>query len=297
MLTIEFKELTKDDKKIFDKYLRLTYHDNSAFNFTNFFMWRKYYNLRWAIVGDALIVKYGKNFLQPFCADENVEDAVKFIVDEYKKNPASEFIFINAEKNFTAQLEKIDGLNFEIFPQRNRFDYVYSTQDLINLSGRKYHRAKNLVNAFRNLYPSAQYTSEFNDEIKNLCVERLNIWYTEHDLTEYPALPFERNAILEVLDDFNFFNVKFGAIILAEKVMAFTFGEQLNKDTAVIHIEKANFDIKGAYAFINQQFVAQTWKDLPFINREEDLGIEGIRAAKESYKPVKMIEKFNVILR
>jgi len=295
--TINFRELTKDDKKIFDEHLRLTYHENSAFNFTNFYMWRKYYNLRWATVDGALIVKYHDNFLQPFCADENIEDAVKFIVDEYKKNPSSEFLFINAEKNFTTQLEKIGGLNFEFLPLRDRFDYVYSSQDLINLSGRKYHRAKNLVNAFRNLYPSARYTAEFNDYIKKLCVDRLNIWYTEHDLNEYPALPFERDAIFELLDDFNFFEIKFGALVIGDKVIAFSLGEQLNEDTAVIHIEKADFDVKGAYAVINQKFVAQEWKHLPFINREEDLGIEGIRAAKEAYKPVKMIEKFNVKLR
>ena len=293
MLTIDFKEITKDDKKIFDKYLRLTYHENSAFNFTNFYMWRKYYQARWAVEDDVLFVKYGENFLQPFCADDKVESAVRKIVE---KNSA-EYIFINAEKNFVAQLEKISDLEFEILPQRNRFDYVYNTQDLINLSGRKYHRAKNLINAFRNLYPTAQYVSDFTDEVKKLCIDCLNIWYTEHDLTEYPALPFERAAILELLDDFDFFDIKIGAIILAGKVVAFSLGEQINSDTAVIHIEKADFDVKGAYAVINQKFAAQAWKDLKFINREEDLGIAGIRAAKESYKPVKMIEKFNVKIR
>ena len=290
VMKIDFKEITKDDKKIFDKYLGLTYHENSAFNFTNFYMWRKYYNSRWAIEDDVLFVKYGDKFLQPFCADNKVESAVKKILDAYKENPA-EYIFINAEKNFVERL----GSEFEILPQRDRFDYVYNTQDLINLSGRKYHRAKNLINAFRSLYPTAEYISEFTDEVKKLCVDCLNIWYTEHDLTEYPALPFERGAILELLDDFNLFNIKGGAIILAGKVVAFSLGEQINSDTAVIHIEKADFDVKGAYAVINQKF-AQTWKDLPFINREEDLGIAGIRAAKESYKPVKMIEKFHVKL-
>ena len=133
MLTIDFKEITKDDKKFFDKYLRLTYHENSAFNFTNFYMWRKYYQARWAVEDDVLFVKYGENFLQPFCADDKVESAVRKIVE---KNSA-EYIFINAEKNFVAQLEKISDLEFEILPQHNRFDYVYNTQDLINLSGRK----------------------------------------------------------------------------------------------------------------------------------------------------------------
>ena len=294
-MKIEFRDITKEDKKIFDKYLRLTYHENSAFNFTNFYMWRKYYQARWAVDDDVLFVRYGNNFLQPFCAADKVEGAVRKIVDEYKKNPA-EYIFINAEKNFVEQLEKISDLNFEFLPQRDRFDYVYSTQDLINLSGRKYHQKKNAVNSFRNSYPGAQYVSDFTDEIKKLCVERMNIWYTEHDLKEYPALPFERGAILELLDDFDFFDIKGGAILLAGKVIAFSFGEQLNEDTAVIHIEKADFDVKGAYASINQQFAANEWSQMKFINREEDLGIASIRSTKESYRPVKMIEKFHVKL-
>ena len=256
-------------------------------------MWRKYYQARWAVEDDVLFVRYGDNFLQPFCAENKIESAVRKIVDEYKKNPI-EFLFINAEKNFVNQLEQIEGLDFEFLPLRDRFDYVYSAQDLINLSGRKYHQKKNHINAFKSLYPTAQYVSDFNDEIKKLCVDCLNVWYTEHDLNEYPALPFERGAILELLDDFDFFGIKGGAILLAGKVVAFSLGEQLNEDTAVIHIEKADFDVKGAYAFINQQFVAREWKDLKFINREEDLGIAGIRSAKESYRPVKMIEKFNV---
>ena len=259
-------------------------------------MWRKYYQARWAVDDEILFVRYGENFLQPFCADDKIESAVRKIVDAYKKNPA-EYIFINAEKNFVSQLEKISDLNFEFLPQKNRFDYVYSTQDLINLSGRKYHRKKNHVNAFISLFPSAQYTSNFTEDIKKMCVECLNIWYTEHDLNEYPALPYERGAILELLNDFDFFDIKGGAVILGEKVVAFSLGEKLNSDTAVIHIEKADFDVKGAYAYINQQFAAREWSNMQFINREEDLGIEGIRSAKESYRPVKMIEKFNVKLR
>lgn len=276
--------------------MRLTYHENSAFNFTNFYMWRKYYQARWAVDDEILFVRYGENFLQPFCADDKIESAVRKIVDAYKKNPA-EYIFINAEKNFVSQLEKISDLNFEFLPQKNRFDYVYSTQDLINLSGRKYHRKKNHVNAFISLFPSAQYTSNFTEDVKKMCVECLNVWYTEHDLNEYPALPFERGAILELLNDFDFFDIKGGAVILGEKVVAFSLGEKLNSDTAVIHIEKADFDVKGAYAYINQQFAAREWSNMQFINREEDLGIEGIRNAKESYRQVKMIEKFNVKLR
>ena len=84
--------------------------------------------------------------------------------------------------------------------------------------------------------------------------------------------------------------------MINDKVVAFTFGERLNSDTAVIHIEKADPNVRGIYAAINQNFVAHEWADMIYINREEDMGIEGLRKAKESYKPVKLIEKFNATL-
>ena len=84
--------------------------------------------------------------------------------------------------------------------------------------------------------------------------------------------------------------------MLDGKVIAFTFGEKLNSDTAVIHVEKADSNFRGIYAAINQNFVANEWSDMIYINREEDMGIDGLRKAKESYRPVKMVEKFTATL-
>ena len=85
--------------------------------------------------------------------------------------------------------------------------------------------------------------------------------------------------------------------MLGDKVVAFTFGEKLNSDTAVIHVEKADPEIRGAYTAINQNFVAAEWSEMTYINREEDMGLEGLRQAKESYHPVKMIEKYFVTVK
>ena len=86
---------------------------------------------------------------------------------------------------------------------------------------------------------------------------------------------------------------KGGAILIDGKVAAFTFGEKLNSDTAVIHVEKADKNFRGIYAAINQSFVEHEWSEMIYINREEDMGVDGLRRAKESYHPIKMIEKFN----
>lgn len=297
---MKFKKLTKADKPIFDKFYLARYYESAQYTFTNLFMWREMLNLQWAMEDEIIFTitewKDQIAIWQPIGAKEKMFVAIEKILRHFK-NSDKEVLFVGLEKNFVEDLENYPHAKFKIESDRDNFDYVYLAQDLINLSGRKYHGKKNHLNAFRSQYPSAQYVSDFTDEVKNLCVELLNVWYSEHDLNEYPALPFELGAILELLDDFDFFDIKGGAILLGKKVVAFSIGERLNDDTAVIHIEKADFDIKGAYASINRQFAAFEWKDLKYINREEDLGISGIRSAKESYNPVKMIEKFHVKLK
>ena len=133
------------------------------------------------------------------------------------------------------------------------------------------------------------------EDIITACKIELNNWYKLRiqDELDDPFIGWERKAILEIFNDFDYFKLKGGAIRLDDRIIAFTFGEALNADTAVIHVEKADPNIRGAYPAINQGFVEHAWSAMTYINREEDMGHEGLRKAKESYKPFKMIEKFN----
>ena len=113
-----------------------------------------------------------------------------------------------------------------------------------------------------------------NNDIITLCKITINGWYKKR-LALMPDDPFikaERDAIIEVLNNFDELKLKGGAIFMVNKVMAFTFGEALNSDTAVIHVEKADPDVNGAYTAINQAFVEHEWADMTYINREEDMG-------------------------
>jgi hypothetical protein len=106
----------------------------------------------------------------------------------------------------------------------------------------------------------------------------------------------ELEAIREALTNFSALKFQGGVILIDNKVEAFTLGELLNNQTAVVHIEKANPEIKGAYAIINQQFCEKTWHNIPYINREQDLGESGLRQAKLSYSPDHMVEKYSIKL-
>ena len=283
---MDFKKLEKADKKIIDKFYNAGYYENSEHNFTNLYMWRELCNIYWAVEDDVLYISSSSNDMlaawQPIGSQEKMQDAITKILDWSEKNKGDrDFAFVVVEKNFTEELEKYPHANFKIEPDRNEFDYVY-------------HGKKNHLNSFRKDFPTAEYLP-ITSEIIPKCRDELNRWYEIHrkENPDDPFIYYEQAAIHEIFDNFDEFKLKGGAILLGGKVVAFTFGEKLNSDTAVIHVEKADPEIRGAYAAINQNFAAAEWSDMTFINRESDMGLEGLRQAKESYRPVKLIEKFN----
>ena len=297
---IDFKKLEKADKKLFDKFFSARYYENAEYNFTDMYMWREMLNLRWATEDDVLYVSTSIGNLlamwQPFGAQEKMQDAITKILSWAKENKGDKkFSFVGLEKNFVEELEKYPHAKFNITANRDNFDYVYLAQDLINLSGRKYHGKKNHLNSFRKDFPTAEYLP-ITEEIIPKCREELNRWYEIHkkENPDDEFICYEQAAIHEIFDNFDEFKLKGGAILLGGKVVAFTFGEQLNSDTAVIHVEKADPEVRGAFTAINHDFVAAEWSEMTYINREEDMGLEGLRKAKESYHPVKMIEKYFV---
>lgn len=301
MITIIFNELTINDKDRLDSFFKLNYHENSHLNFTNLFMWRKADNIMWCIEDDILYFKakfHDSEFaLQPLCKKDRLFEAIDKL-KAYFNDKNIEFTLSGLEENIVEELKNYPNGEFEFSTNRDDDDYVYNAIDLINLSGRKFHSKKNHLNSFRKNYPEAKYLP-INNDIITLCKITINGWYKKR-LALTPDDPFigaERDAIIEVLNNFEQLKLKGGALFLVNKVMAFTFGEQLNEDTAVIHVEKADPDVNGAYTAINQAFVANTWQDMTYINREEDMGIEGLRKAKESYRPVKMIKKFTAIFK
>lgn len=298
---MDFKPLEKGDKGTLDAFFRARYYENSHFNFTNFYMWRVPYQTAWCVEDDVLYMRaiwQGKEFaLQPFAPEEKLKEAVEHWL-RYFKDKGEPFSMMGIEKSMAEVLEHYEGTPFVVEADRDNFDYVYRAEDLIKLAGRKYHSKKNHLNSFRKIYPEAECVP-ITPEIITQCKLNINGWYKvrSQEMPDDPFMPIERQAIIEVLNNFEDFHLKGAALMLGARVVAFTFGEPLNKDTAVIHVEKADPEVRGAYPAINQGFVESTWSDMTYINREEDMGIEGLRKAKESYKPVKMIEKFNARLQ
>lgn len=288
------------DKPVFDSFFRARRYENAHFNFTNLFMWRKAYNIEWCVKSGFLFIRAAwgdeKFALQPFGPDEDFGKAIS-IWEDYFRQQNLPFIIRGMESYAVRLMEKLRPGYFKFYEDRDNYDYIYSVQDLINLKGRKYHSKKNHLNSFKKNYGKFVYLP-LAKELTQQCIATAVDWYKKkNDGSEDIFMEFEKNAIIEALTHQDYLAITGGVIIINDMVEAFAFGEQLNSDTAVIHVEKANADIRGIYPAINQQFVKHAWSQMRYINREEDMGIEGLRKSKLSYHPVKFTKKYVVTIK
>ena len=170
-------------------------------------------------------------------------------------------------------------------------DYIYNTTDLIDLAGRKYHGKRNHIKRFMD--EPWEYR-ELTDKEIDSCIEFSAEFYNKNDNADDPSAVVEQYAIDLFLTNMDRLGLKGAVLYRNDKMTGFTVGEQINSDTFVVHIEKALADVQGAYPMLCSQFATHNAKGLSFINREEDLGIEGLRKSKLSYNPAFLLNK-NVI--
>lgn len=290
---LNFKPLTLEDKPVFDKYLIPYKFLTCEYSFLNLFIWRLGLDIQYTIVNDVLIIKkkdfYGDyHFMEPIGYNKsNLKEIVNALLD-YKKEYNLKNLFKDAETPFMEELKALYGDTLTIEEDRANFDYIYDGSKLITLSGKKLHGKKNHYN---NFIKNNNYRYELiNEENRGLCLQTAEEWCNKNNCEGY--LKYELQAIKELFLNANRLNFIGLAVYVDEVMSAFTIGEKVNDQMAIIHIEKADSEINGLYTFINKIFVESCFPDVPFINREQDLGKEGLRKAKLSYSPVKLEPKF-----
>ena len=285
------KEITLDDKELFIKYIGR--RESSILSFTTLFTWSFDGRIKYDIVDNCLVLlffgKHGVSCTYPYGNGET-SAAVKKSYDYMKKTNNPSFIFMNEEE--AKHISKIFPDEFEIISDENAADYVYLTEDLINLKGNKFQQKRNHLNAFLKKYEYSyeRLTIENIDEIKEL----FNKWQngqTNHDVGE------SKKATLRLIENMDKLDVVGGGIRVDGKLVAFSAGETITDEMAHIPLEFADIDYRGAFNVINRDFCANEWKNYKYINREEDMGVEGMRYAKRAYNPIKMIEKYRTIYK
>lgn len=202
-----------------------------------------------------------------------------------------EFCFVTEEQKQI--LEDVLQGELVFTSDRGDSDYIYDKQELSNLSGKAFHKKKNHVSKFIRSYPEYEYVelSAMNAE-DAARVE--DIWYNEHLSLEDSSALFEYGAIKEALENFEELSLFGGLIYVNGSPVAMTIGSQINEEICDIHFEKSigDFAYNGGYAAINQ-FHVRGLSNYVYVNREEDIGIEGLRKAKESYHPKIMLKKYS----
>lgn len=290
----DFGPIELDHRETMEHFLSQDPPQISELTFTNLFIWRCRYHPIWRLWGDCLLIILQPEEEPPFgltpVGRGNKRDALSFLFRTLG-DLSSEIKVCRADSAFVKTYA--DSGDFEIIEDRDNSDYVYRAEDLINLRGNKYHGKKNHVNRFRknNEFEYRRLDRQLAEKFLDLQEE----WCALRECELNPGLFQEHVAIHEAVIHHKELGFTGGAIMIDDKVEAFAFGELLNPDTAVIHAEKANPDIPGLYAAINQQFCEEAWSHVRYVNREQDLGIEGLRKAKLSYHPDHLVEKFTLI--
>ena len=295
-----FRSFELCDKPFIDFYLKPYQFECSELTFTNMIIWGQGEKIRWAEHDDVLYVllQFGgfPAFMFPpipknknsCCYPSAINVAVRYF---FENGIQPRFRSISGP--FVPLFQKYCP-QFSLVADRDTYDYVYRTENLIQLSGRKYHAKRNHIHQFESQYAFAYHplTPDMTDE----CMELYLSWLQEKDIDE-PGILGEMNAIRFLLPNMSALGVEGGCVTIGDKVVAFSLGEQINPHSALIHIEKADASYVGLFAVINQKFAENTWSHLQYINREEDMGMPGLRKAKLSYRPVKLIEKYVAVLR
>lgn len=290
-----FKELTLEEKPLFDHLFTLSPPRVSEFTFTNLFIWRLCYQTKISRLQNflCLLANQGESFFffPPIGEGDMVESYQRLL--QYLEGKTMVPKIVRVPEAVVEQVDwKASKMKIEL--DRSQCDYVYLAQDLIELKGRKYHRKRNHIKQFKEKY-SYQYISLTSEWIPQ-CLQLETEWCDLRHCEASPGLLNESSAIKEAFTHFEELGVKGGAILINGKVEAFTLGDPLNLETVVIHIEKANPTYEGLYPTINQAFLEHQWSGVTYVNREQDLGEEGLRKAKESYFPHHLVNKYSVTL-
>lgn len=274
-----FRKLIVSDKELFDKYKskESRYSENS---FVTLYLWDKYYNLHLCEEDGFLFIRFtieGKNqYLFPMGEGEVKKAFEKLLKEEDKIN----LRFVTEEQKAFIEENYPDEFNFTL--REDLCDYVYETERLISFSGKKLHGKKNHVNYFEKTYAYTYETVTTDEAIKE-CKMLLLKWVDEKTKN---LNPIEHDAMEKLFDNYELFNLAGGVIRIDGEIVAMSFGERLTEDTVLVQVEKAREDIRGAYPMICKLFLQNEWQDTTFTNREEDMGLEGLKKAKESYCPI-----------
>lgn len=299
-------EISIDNREILEQYLNGYEYKTSGLSFSAQYMWRDINKFSWDMMGEYMCIS-GISHLE---LEDGIELPFMFppltATGEYDKDALRETIYKAKEhfekkgQPFSLRLvpfhvmeiikEAVPEMHF--IDDRPNYDYIYLTQELIDLKGKAFHSKKNHLNYFKKTYEYeyVELTSDMADDAMRF-ISDFNK-RKEVPAHEMEMLKMEEQAMEDVFKNIEAVGYSAGAILIDDNIQAIAIGGNLGKKTITEHVEKANVEFRGLYQAINNEFCRNVAAKAKYINREEDMGIPNLRKAKLSYKPVKLIEKY-----
>lgn len=264
------------------------------------YLWKPYYKPQYYTNDRGLMWIYGTHAetftVLPLCKTEDLPYCFEDLKNYFNEVLGQKLTLYLADEE-ALEVLNLPGDQYLIEEDRRYFDYVYDAEGLKNLSGKKYHKKKNHVNAFIKEYEGRFEFRQLSCRNKEEILEFLEVWKSEREIEdEYNRVDYEAEGIHYVLNHCNFLKSVVGGVYIDGKLEAFSIGSYSEVERmAYIHVEKANPNIRGLYPFINQQFIVNCFPEALTVNREDDMGLEGLRKAKLSYQPIELVKKYNII--
>lgn len=288
---LQFRSVTDADIPVIKEIFNSFNEFSCEFSAVNLILWQKQFGFSFCIEDGVL---YSKN-----CIDSKISFGIPFSRDmktainrlkEYCQKENIPLVLFGAQgERMYILKEQLHGC-FEFEAKRDSFEYIYSREKLSELSGKKYHSKRNHISSFKKKY-NWSYEA-LSDENRGEVLEMLNYWYSLNQDKEDEFMLSEKRGLEKILGNTIIPEIKGGVLRVDGRVVAFTLGCEISKEIFDVNIEKALTDYDGAYAMINQQFVSNELCEYKYINREEDMGLEGLRKAKLSYRPEILLEKY-----
>ncbi len=292
-MTLNFEPISLKKQSEYLKYFEKCPQKASDYSFANLWGWAKEYGLDWAWTDKLVWIRQSLPEIV-YWAPVGPWDTVNWIscLDELNDSKAS---FIRIPEKLLLSWKESIGERIAIEEERGSWDYLYSISELIELKGKTFHKKKNLLNQFKKNY-NFQFIP-FDAEAIHMALAMQEDWCTWRDCEASDVLAAENSAISRVLNSWEKINGLVGGAIMVDNTMAaYTVAESLSEDMILVHFEKGNTDFKGVYQAMNQLFLENSGYNHKIVNREQDLGDEGLRKAKLSYHPVDFIKKYRVNL-
>lgn len=303
-MDIDFKPISFEDKEIITSYTYPSPLLNCDFAFANMCSWQFLYDSEYAIRDGFLLIRFyveekGRRhqaYMFPVGNGDLKQAVMALREDAEKMGEGHPLLILGVTPEAKDMLEAVSPNEFIYIPERDYFDYIYLREDLQMLTGKKYQSKRNHINKFRKQY---DYTYlPITPEIVPQCMELERMWVRANKNGDNAdELSNERRSMTYAMQHFRELGLSGGAIVADDKIIAFTYGSPINYQTFGVHVEKADTRYDGIFSVINQEFVSRIPEKYRYINREEDLGISGLRKSKLSYNPTMLLEKSGAVKR